>query len=196
MLSIRKLPRVVLVWSGYLLEKILFAWKDQPARAPLLAQPCEVDQHMRNALSGKYFPGNRFFGLSFLRTFWEILANLVNRWSWLFLKILNLLRSCFNFSKLRTARTWGKEVEYMYRVGLLFRINWSIKILSGQECWGVRKGMFCRAPSTKRQVPLLQLDAKHKVTMVQPHVGTRPIFLPSHLLTYPALHWGLARWKR
>ena len=37
----------------------------------------------------------------------------------------------------------------MYRVGLLFRINWSIKILSGQECWGGRKGMFCRAPSTK-----------------------------------------------
>ena len=83
MLSIRKLPRVVLVWSGYLLEKILLAWKDQPTSAPLLAQPCEVDQHMRNALSGKYFPGNRFFGLSFLRTFWEILANLV-RWSWLF----------------------------------------------------------------------------------------------------------------
>ena len=42
-----------------------------------------------------------------------------------------------------------------------------------------------QAPSTKHQVPLLQLDAKHKVTMVQPHVGTRPIFLPSHLLTYP-----------
>ena len=138
---------VICLKRFFLLEKILLAWKDQPTSAPLLAQPCEVDQHMRNALSGKYFPGNRFFGLSFLRTFWEILANLV-RWSWLFLKILNLLRSCFKAED-------SQDLRKRCRVYVESRPFASDKLVDQDFKWArvLRSAQGNVLQSTKHQAP-------------------------------------------